>query len=73
MDINSTLLRIFKENLSQNDVNEDVSKHSDPAWDSITNLFIYNDINEKFNINLDTNEYLKCENFNDIIELIKKT
>lgn len=73
MDINSTLLRIFKKNLSQNDVNEDISKHSDPAWDSITNLFIYNDINEKFNINLDTNEYMKCENFNDIIELIKKT
>ena len=73
MNINCTLLRIFKNNLSQNDVNEDVSKDSNPAWDSITNLFIYNDINEEFNLNLDTNEYLKCENFNDIIELIKKT
>ena len=72
MDINSALLSIFKDNFPKNEVNEDFSKNSCQEWDSITNLFIYNDINKKFNLTLDTNEYLKCKNFNDIVLLIKK-
>lgn len=66
--------KIFCETLgvSDSEVNDDTAYNSLEPWDSLKHLEIVSNLEEEFNINIDTDDVIDMSNFKKVKEIIKK-
>lgn len=59
--------------LELSEVNENSSINATPNWDSMAIVYFKVDIEEQFQIKLDTYRYTACKNAGEIIALVEST
>ena len=64
----------FKESLSikDKDISEKLEYNGIPEWDSIGHMTLMSDLEEKFKINIDTDDIVDFSSFKKGMEILKK-
>lgn len=64
----------FKDSLSvkDEDVNEKLEYNSIPEWDSIGHMTLMSDLEDGFNISIDTDDIIEFSSFKKGIQILKK-
>ncbi len=76
MNRKEKLVKVFVEvfNISENEVNEDLSKENLESWDSVAQLSLATALEDTFNIMLDAEDILDCTSYlkvNDVLDKCK--
>jgi len=71
--IKTKLIDVFNTTLNKEFGEEDVlgiNKDSVQEWDSVQNIILYQRINSELGVSIQTDEFIMCESFQDIFNLI---
>jgi acyl carrier protein len=68
------LLTVFAEalNLSPSEITDELAYNSTPAWDSVAHMALVAEIDDQFDIMLETDDVLELSSFAKAKELLKK-